>query len=286
MPAVEVLDEDGNPFLMRDADGLFVSQNVVPDLMERQHGFQARDDDVVLVTYPKSGTHWAWEIISMLTQRSHNLLADTMKHIDYMPLGMLDAIPSPRVLSTHLPFSRLPRDFLSRGCKIVWVVRNPADVAVSFYAFCRKLQTFGYSGQWKAFWGLYLDGTVPYGSWFEHTQEWMSALEARPNILLVRYEDLLSNFRAEVSRIASFLEVQVTDAMLDAMQRETSFENMSQNKFDFTAPLTKDGTPAIYRNGKSNEWRSVFTKEQTAQLESAYLEANGGHHHKLGYTFQ
>ena len=32
--------------------------------------------------------------------------------------------------------------------------------------------------------------TVPYNSWFEHTQGWLKGMETTANILLVRYEDL------------------------------------------------------------------------------------------------
>ena len=57
------------------------------------------------------------------------------------------------------------------------------------------------------------------------------------------------NFKKEVQRVADFLNVQVSDAMLEAIQRETSFANMRQNKHDITVPLSKDGQSTIYRKG-------------------------------------
>ena len=45
----------------------------------------------------------------------------------------LARFPSPRVLNPHVKFSRLPRQLKEKGSNIVLVLRNPKDVAVSFY---------------------------------------------------------------------------------------------------------------------------------------------------------
>jgi hypothetical protein len=81
-----------------------------------------------------------------------------LKHLEYFPLDVLNNLPSPRLLSTHMPFSRLPRDFLARDCKVVWVIRNPWDVAVSLFHFVRMLTPFDYDGDWPGFFDLFLDG--------------------------------------------------------------------------------------------------------------------------------
>ena len=49
----------------------------------------------------------------------------------------IDPMPSPRFVKTHLPFAYLPPDILDT-CKVVYVARNPKDVAVSSY-FHHKL---------------------------------------------------------------------------------------------------------------------------------------------------
>lgn len=94
----------------------------------------------------------------MLTRGSTTLLSDTMTHIDYFPLEVLDILPSPRVLATHMPVTQVPRDFFTRRCKMILCVRNPWDVALSFFHFVRNLQTFEYSGEWDGFFDLFLQG--------------------------------------------------------------------------------------------------------------------------------
>ena len=59
-----------------------------------------------------SGTHWVFEIISMLL----NGKAETIPHskgklmLEAVPKSELEKCPSPRVLNSHLPLTMLPKD--------------------------------------------------------------------------------------------------------------------------------------------------------------------------------
>lgn len=44
----------------------------------------------------------------------------------------IDEAPSPRFIKTHLPISLLPPSLLSTA-KVIYVARDPRDVAVSYY---------------------------------------------------------------------------------------------------------------------------------------------------------
>ena len=48
-------------------------------------------------------------------------------------LGLLESEISPRILNTHLPVRWLPLKHLEKGGKIVHLMRNPKDVAVSMF---------------------------------------------------------------------------------------------------------------------------------------------------------
>ena len=50
-----------------------------------------------------------------------------------------EELPSPRVLNSHLPFNMLPRDIKDKNLKILFVQRNPKDVAVSLYNHSIKM---------------------------------------------------------------------------------------------------------------------------------------------------
>lgn len=79
-----------------------------------------------------------WEIIGMLlknkaeyTQRSKVSL-----FLESLPdLSEVHTIHSPRTLNTHVPYRWLPKQLLENGGKIVHIMRNPKDVAVSMFHF-------------------------------------------------------------------------------------------------------------------------------------------------------
>ena len=54
--------------------------------------------------------------------------------LDFMSLEHIGAIKSPRILNTHHPPHLLPKDIKEKKkAKIVYIYRNPKDVAVSAY---------------------------------------------------------------------------------------------------------------------------------------------------------
>jgi hypothetical protein len=53
--------------------------------------------------------------------------------LDSIDTTVLDNLPSPRVISTHMPFRWLPQTHFRSGRKAVNVIRNPKDAAISLY---------------------------------------------------------------------------------------------------------------------------------------------------------
>jgi hypothetical protein len=58
--------------------------------------------------------------------------------LDSVDPSVLDSLPSPRVISTHFPFRWLPQEHFRYGRKVVNVIRNPKDAAVSLYCQLRS----------------------------------------------------------------------------------------------------------------------------------------------------
>lgn len=80
--------------------------------------------------------------------------------------GMLDPIyvqlseqTSRRFLKTHFPIKLLPQNIKKVGAKIVYVARNPKDVAVSYY-YLHKMHPFiRFDGDFESFAELFMNGT-------------------------------------------------------------------------------------------------------------------------------
>ncbi|CAC5362818.1 SULT1 [Mytilus coruscus] len=91
---------------------------------------QSRESDFMICTYPKSGTHWIYEISNMLLRNKTEL--DTQNKvstmIEFIPdITVLDKLQSPRLLNTHCSFKYLPKKHIENGCKIIHMIRNPKD---------------------------------------------------------------------------------------------------------------------------------------------------------------
>lgn len=68
---------------------------------------------------------------------------------------LLSEAPSPRHIKSHLPFSLLPPALLDT-CKVVYVARDPRDVAISFYHHNRLMKNMGYKGDFKTYWNYFM----------------------------------------------------------------------------------------------------------------------------------
>ena len=58
-------------------------------------------------------------------------------------LTVVQSMPSPRQLNTHMPYRWLPIQHIQNGGKIVHVMRNPKDVCVSMYHHAKTTMEFG-----------------------------------------------------------------------------------------------------------------------------------------------
>lgn len=59
---------------------------------------------------------------------------------------------SPRVIKTHFPFSLMPPSVMEVRAKVIYVARNPKDVAVSYYYLCRRARSIDYVNDFSLFW--------------------------------------------------------------------------------------------------------------------------------------
>ena len=113
------------------------------------------------------GTHWFYEIISMLLKGRADYAELTVEatFIDLTPIEQCDSVPSPRIIVSHMPYKYLPLKGMRRVNRIVHVSRNPKDVAVSLYCHLKSSNEFstedieGVPGDWDTFVSKIIDGS-------------------------------------------------------------------------------------------------------------------------------
>ncbi|KAL8557944.1 hypothetical protein ACOMHN_006133 [Nucella lapillus] len=268
------LDGEGQPMVLHEWDGRVFISNKVAQVWNEVSTLASREDDVLICGYPKSGIHWLWEVVTMLTTGRTQLTADSMESQGFLmvsPLTSLDALPGPRVLTTHRRFHDLPTDFVQKRRKMVVILREPKACCVSYYHMLRSLKSPEYEGSFRGFVPLFLAGQVPTGSWFGWVQSFEKGLKEHPELSahVVHYEQMKANPVEETHRLARYLGS--SPELVEDVADQTSFQSMKAFKKTKQSPYAeyyRDNAETTFRKGESEGWRQYFTEEQAADFDS------------------
>ncbi|XP_013381327.1 bile salt sulfotransferase-like [Lingula anatina] len=182
---IKLMDSEGNGLAVVEVKGVHLPLfPLVESNINNYDKFHARGDDVWIVNWPKSGTHWVYEVVRLL-MTGREELTDSIKEGTMFPeacaVESLEKLPSPRILDTHVPLKLFPEEALKKS-KIIYTLRNPKDAFVSGYHHRKNLKGgTSYCGTWNGYFDLTIDeNACVYGSWFDHVADWMEVLENTP----------------------------------------------------------------------------------------------------------
>ncbi|KAG8434056.1 hypothetical protein GDO86_012431 [Hymenochirus boettgeri] len=255
----------------------------VMDLEFAENELQVRDNDIFNITYPKSGTTWMIEILSLIQTKGDPKWCKEVPNWDRGPWieapGVAEKVQQnqadQRILSSHLPKKVFCKSFAGSKAKVVYTARHPKDVVVSFYYFAKMSAFFKDPENFDQFLKDFLAGELPYGSWFDHIKGWME-MSGKENFLFNTYEDLKKDLRGSVKRISQFLGKDLDDAALDSVVNHVSFKIMKENKMaNFTLVpdtyMDHDKSPFM-RKGIVGDWKNHFTVAQSELFDEIYKE--------------
>lgn len=281
MPLTYLKGESGDKLKVREIDGYYTFPwEVLPNHDEEFRtipSWKARDDDLMICAYPKSGTHWTFEILNMLLSQKAERVKSYKQSgmLDYISQSQFDELPSPRVLNTHSLFSQLPVDFVNRKCKIILIMRNPKDVAVSFYHHHTGITKYEYEGTWESYLPRFMQGQVEYNSWFDYAVDWEKAIADHHDypIHVMYYEDMIENIHTEIYRLAQFLGVDphCTLDFVNNVASLCSLHLMREEKVTAeSVSFWKENTVGMYRKGIVGDWKTMFTVNQNRMFNEYY----------------
>ncbi|XP_060570701.1 sulfotransferase 1B1-like isoform X2 [Ruditapes philippinarum] len=279
---------DGKTLKYTHSSGLTYNEIVlgfVPDQdmtaqNERIKNLHIRDDDVYLVTYPKCGTHWVWEIISMLIAGSSEYLTNTKEaaFLDFQLPEMTEAIPSRRILNCHFPFKLTPREVFEKGIKIVHVMRNPKDAFVSFYHHMKTIGGDRFNQTFHEFLPQMLGehGFYMHYPWFRYVKEWEKFSKENPEqILNLYFEDLKENSVLEIKKINKFLGTGRSDDLIEMIADACTFQKLKRADAEvkvFPDFMLHAGRPCFYRKGEVGDWKNYFTDAENENMDTWLAE--------------
>ncbi|KAM6910699.1 sulfotransferase 2B1-like [Xenentodon cancila] len=250
------------------------------------HEFQFKDDDVIAVTYPKSGTIWMKEILPLLLNGGDLTPVHTVVNWNRVPwleekrlAEIVDQLTSPRSMVTHLPYNLMPPSFHSSKAKVIYVMRNPKDILVSSYYFHQMAAFLEDPGTFDDFMDKFLEGRVLFGKWTDHVKSWRCA-ELGDKIMFITYEEMVQDLPAALRRMSDFLCSNLSDEIIEKIAEHCSFKSMkvnSMSNFSLVPKIYMDTEKSQFlRKGITGDWKNHFNSEQVSRFASViYKELEG-----------
>ncbi|XP_047739412.1 sulfotransferase 1C4-like [Hyalella azteca] len=252
--------------------------------------FEFEENDVLVMTVPKAGTTWTQEAVWTMRKNPNldNPASSLPLHVrspvleaDILAEGLsLDqkggfaeltkeqgkdpnkgvfiniarAAERPRIFKTHLSFTFISDTALSKA-KVVYTISATLETSAS-----RITITHASSKHVKAAWDR------------RHL----------PNMLVLFYEKMKKNPKAEFTKLSKFLGVDLNEEQIDKIVHHTSFPEMKKrddhviNKGDeaiFFDLLIAKAEGGFFRSGSSGGWKEVLSEKQQERFK-VWMEKN------------
>ncbi|KAI9156338.1 hypothetical protein LWI28_004518 [Acer negundo] len=288
--------------------GFWLFPNMIKSVLDIQSHFKACSDDIILASFPKTGTTWLKALcVSILECQSkgdddnggdqkddlskknpHSCVLTFESEVygrddSINPEDILSGMPSPRLLHTHLPYTHLPDSMKKSNCKIVYITRNPKDTLVSFWHFAAKLSAGSNRGPYpfeKAY-NEFCKGGYPLGPHSDHVLEYWYEKSKRPeNILFLKYEELKKDPKEQVKKLASFIGRPLKEIEVEEVLWKSSLDRLKDLEVNKHGAVLTSNIPnnSFFRKGVVGDWKNHFTEEMKKNLDEitrTKLEGSG-----------
>lgn len=149
--------------------------------------------------------------------------------------AILDKMPSPRLIKSHLPARVLPTQIWKRKSKVIYTARNPRDALVSGYHFFTGIGKFKCNIEEYA--ELFMSNKCPYQPYWDHISEFWE-MRDQPNLYFTSYEKMSKDIRPIIRDLCIFLEKSIpSEEVLDKAESHLSFKNMKSNVLNFNLSI-------------------------------------------------
>ena len=235
------------------------------------------DDDVFIVSYPRSGNTWTRFLIGNLLYQDDPItfsnIESRIPEIYFNPDHVMRALPRPRILKSHDCFQ-------PRYKRVIYIVRDPRDVCVSNYHHNLKAGNIPDNYPMDEFVPRFLraDFDTQFGSWADNVGSWLAMREHQTGFLLLRYEDMKRDAIGELAKVANFLhqfsfrDVEATPERLaravelSTPERMRELERREAKDWAVTKSTRQD--KPFVRSAVAGGWKATLSPNSVRLLES------------------
>jgi len=277
----------------------------------RWDGFELRDGDIIISTPPKCGTTWLQMICALLVfqtptfDRSLDLISpwlDMLTRDRASVVADLEAQHHRRFVKTHTPFDGIPLD---ERVTYICVGRDPRDVGMSWDNHMANLDLVAFLGARQAAVGLddlaelftagppvradselarfwqWVDNPMPpteypgsLGATLHHLSTFWEVRE-RPNVVLLRYEELKADLDGRMRFLADRLGITVPEDRWPELVDAATFDRMRE-RADEVAPgsakaIWHDNRQFFHR-GTTGQWRDLLGPADLERYDARVAE--------------
>lgn len=258
----------------------------------RWNAFAYRDGDVVVATWGKSGTTWTEQLVSQLIHGAPNEFRKGIgPWFDLRALpedevrAQVEAMDFRRCIKTHLAADAL---YLDPRARYIYVGRDLRDIIWSAHnhqaSFTQEaLDRFNALPDWDGEPLLHpiedireyyrqsiKTGFVPnfgHGDLWENFRSWWEVRHL-PNVLLLHFDKMKTDFLGQAKRVAAFLEIEVPDQRWPVIEEHCSIDCMRKLASDSPSmTLWTDGANSFFNKGTNGRWRDVLSPEEAALVD-------------------
>jgi aryl sulfotransferase len=269
----------------------------------RLNDFPFRDDDIIIGTWSKSGTTWMQQLVAQLVfQGDPEVYGQALSPwIEFRLLpkeeifGIAEAQEHRRFIKTHSPLNCVP--FLPQ-LKYIYAARDPKDVAWSMYHHhcittpeavddynnapgrvgppwvqpdCDVREYYLYFLE-----NGYFPGLSPDAGYWPNIQSWWDGRQ-QPNVMLLHYNNMKSNFEDVARNVAAFLEIEVPETIWPQIIEHCGIEYMREQakKFEVLDHVFEGGGANFINKGINGRWKDVLSQEEIDRCDDVALENLG-----------